>query len=57
MHEANRVGHKVAAHARGWEGIDAALRAGVGSIEHGDGLTADLMDGMIEQHIYWCPTI
>jgi imidazolonepropionase-like amidohydrolase len=32
-------GKKVAAHAVGWDGIDAALRAGVNSIEHGQGLT------------------
>ena len=37
--------------------IDAALRAGVQSIEHGDGLTPDLMDRMVRQRVYWCPTI
>ena len=47
----------MSAHATGWEGIDAALRAGVHSIEHGDGLTPDLMDRMIKQRVYWCPTI
>jgi imidazolonepropionase-like amidohydrolase len=55
--EAHRLGKKVAAHAIGWDGIDAALRAGVNTIEHGDGLTADLMDRMIAQGVYWCPTI
>ncbi|MFQ5704448.1 MAG: amidohydrolase family protein [Gemmatimonadales bacterium] len=55
--EAHRLGRKVAAHAIGWDGIDAALRAGVNSIEHGVGLTADLMDRMVEQNVYWCPTI
>jgi imidazolonepropionase-like amidohydrolase len=55
--EARRLGRSVAAHARGWEGIDAALRAGVQSIEHGDGLTPDLVDRMIQQRVYWCPTI
>jgi imidazolonepropionase-like amidohydrolase len=55
--EARRLGRGVAAHARGWEGIDAALRAGVQSIEHGDGLTPDLIDRMVKQHVYWCPTI
>ena len=42
--EAHRLGVKVAAHANGWDGIDAALRAGVDSIEHGQGLTDDLVD-------------
>jgi imidazolonepropionase-like amidohydrolase len=55
--EAHRLGKKVAAHAIGWDGIDAALRAGVNSVEHGDGLTDDLIDRMLAQKIYWCPTI
>src|SRR5688500_1028826 len=55
--ETKRLGRRVSAHATGWEGIDAALRAGVHSIEHGDGLTPDLIDRMIKQRVYWCPTI
>ena len=55
--EAHRLGRKVAAHAMGWDGIDAALRAGVNTIEHGYGLTDDLLDRMIAQKVYWCPTI
>jgi imidazolonepropionase-like amidohydrolase len=55
--EAHRLGKKAAAHAIGYDGIDAALRAGFNSIEHGDGLTPDLMDRMIKQGAYWCPTI
>ena len=55
--EAHRLGRKVAAHAIGWDGIDAALRAGVNTIEHGDGLTDDLLDRMLAQKVYWCPTI
>ena len=55
--EAHRLGRKVAAHAVGWDGIDAALRAGVNTIEHGDGLTPDLIDRMVRQRVYWCPTI
>lgn len=55
--EAHRLGKKVAAHAMGWDGIDAALRAGVNSIEHGDGLTDDLLDRMVAQKVYWVPTI
>ncbi|MDQ6666094.1 MAG: amidohydrolase family protein, partial [Acidobacteriota bacterium] len=55
--ETHRLGHKVAAHAMGMDGIDAALHAGVDSIEHGDGLNEALMDRMIERGVYWCPTI
>jgi imidazolonepropionase-like amidohydrolase len=55
--EARRLGRKVAAHAIGWDGIDAALRAGVNTIEHGHGLTDDLIDRMVTQKVYWCPTI
>jgi imidazolonepropionase-like amidohydrolase len=55
--EAHRLGRKVAVHAVGWDGIDAALRAGVNTIEHGDGLTPDLIDRMVRQRVYWCPTI
>ena len=55
--EAHRLGRRVAAHAMGWEGIDASLRMGVDSIEHGYGLDAGLMDRMVRQGTYWCPTI
>jgi imidazolonepropionase-like amidohydrolase len=55
--ETRRLGRHVSAHATGVEGIDAALRAGVHSIEHGDGLTPELMDRMMRQRVYWCPTI
>ena len=55
--EAHRLGKKVAAHAVGWDGIDGALRAGVNSIEHGQGLTDDLIARMVKQGVFWCPTI
>ncbi len=55
--EAHRIGKKVAAHAIGNDGIAAALRAGVDSIEHGDGLSAPQMEEMARRGIYWIPTI
>ena len=55
--EAHRLGRRVAAHAIGSDGIAAALRAGVDSIEHGDGLTDTLMEQMIQQNVYWVPTV
>ena len=55
--EAHRLGRKVAAHAIGSDGIAAALRAGVNSIEHGDGLTDSLIDAMVKSGTYWVPTV
>ena len=57
VEEAHRIGRKVAAHAVGSDGIAAALRAGVDSIEHGDGLTEPQMEEMARRGIYWVPTI
>src|SRR5437879_9852086 len=55
--ETHRLGKKVAAHAIGSEGIAAALRAGVDTIEHGDGLTDVLMDEMARKGVDWVPTL
>jgi len=55
--ESHRLGRRVAAHAIGADGIAAALRAGVNSIEHGDGLTDSLMDAMVKSGTYWVPTV
>jgi imidazolonepropionase-like amidohydrolase len=55
--ETHRLGHKVAAHAIGSDGIAAALKAGVDSIEHGDGLIEVEIDEMVRRGIYWVPTI
>jgi len=55
--EAHRLGKKVAAHAIGSDGIAAALRAGVDTIEHGDGLTESLMDEMARKGTVWVPTV
>ena len=55
--EAHRLGRPVAAHAIGRDGIEAALRAGVNSIEHGMGITDSLARVMAQRGVYWCPTI
>jgi imidazolonepropionase-like amidohydrolase len=55
--EAHRLGKKVAAHAIGSDGIAAALRAGVDTIEHGDGLTDAEIDEILRKGVYWVPTI
>jgi imidazolonepropionase-like amidohydrolase len=57
VEETHRIGRKVAAHAIGSDGIAAALRAGVDSIEHGDGLTDALLDEMARKGVFWVPTI
>jgi imidazolonepropionase-like amidohydrolase len=55
--EAHRLGRRVAAHAMGWDGIDAALRHGADSIEHGYGIDEELAERIAKQGVYWCPTI
>ena len=57
VEETHRLGKKVAAHAIGSDGIAAAMRAGVDTIEHGDGLTDALMEEMARKGIYWVPTL
>jgi imidazolonepropionase-like amidohydrolase len=51
------LGKKVAAHAIGRDGIEAALKAGADTIEHGDGFDDELIDLAIKRGVYWCPTI
>ncbi|HEU5116167.1 MAG TPA: amidohydrolase family protein, partial [Isosphaeraceae bacterium] len=53
----HRLDRPVAAHAMGLEGIRAAIIAGVDSIEHGYGLDEQSIDWMVQNGIYWCPTI
>jgi imidazolonepropionase-like amidohydrolase len=57
VEEAHRLGKKVAAHAIGSDGIAAALRAGVDTVEHGDGLTDAEIDEIARKGVYWVPTI
>src|SRR5205823_200973 len=54
--EAHRLGRKVAAHAIGSDGIAAAHRADVNTIQHGDCLTECLLDDLDAKHEYWLPT-
>jgi imidazolonepropionase-like amidohydrolase len=55
--EAHRLNRKVAAHCIGSDGIAAALRADVDTVEHGDGLTEPLMDEMVKKGTVWVPTV
>ncbi|HZI28433.1 MAG TPA: amidohydrolase family protein [Gemmatimonadaceae bacterium] len=54
--EAARHGVKVAAHAHGVEGIKAAVRAGVASIEHGSVLDDEAIALMKQHGTYYVPT-
>ena len=54
--ETHRLGRRVAAHAMASDGIASSLKAGVDSIEHGVGLTDELMDQMVAKGVYWVPT-
>lgn len=54
---AHAMGRKVAAHAHGRIGLEAALRAGVDSIEHGSYLDAGTADLFVETGAYLVPTL
>jgi len=56
IEEAKRQGVKVAAHAHGAEGILAAVRAGVSSVEHGTGVSDETLALMVQKGIYLVPT-
>lgn len=56
VEEARRHGLKVTAHAHGTDGIIAAVRAGVASIEHGSMLNDQAIRLMIEKGTYLVPT-
>jgi imidazolonepropionase-like amidohydrolase len=56
VEEATRHGLKVAAHAHGTEGIKAAIRAGVASIEHGSMLDDEAIALMKQHGTYLVPT-
>jgi imidazolonepropionase-like amidohydrolase len=55
--EANAKNIPVMAHAHGAEGADAAVRAGVRSIEHGTWLTDETLQLMAKQGTFFDPTL
>ncbi len=57
VEEAARHGVKVAAHAHGAQGIIAAIRAGVASIEHGSMLDDEAIALMKKRGVYLVPTV
>jgi len=54
---AHKMGRKVAAHAHGTDGINAALRAGVDSIEHGTFLDDDSIKLFKSHDAFLVPTL
>ena len=57
VEEAGRWGRSVAAHAHGTEGIKAAIRAGVRTIDHGSMMDAEAVDLLRTHRAYFVPTL
>jgi imidazolonepropionase-like amidohydrolase len=57
MQTAHALGVRVAAHAHGADGINAALRAGVDSIDHGTFLNSESISLFKEKGAYLVPTL
>ncbi len=55
--EAKRWGREVAAHAHGSEGIKAAIRAGVRTVDHGSMLDAEAIALLKAGRTYYVPTL
>jgi imidazolonepropionase-like amidohydrolase len=57
VEEAQRWGRRVAAHAHGSEGILAALRAGVWTIDHGSMLDDEAVAALRQRRAFYVPTL
>ena len=55
--EAHALGKPVAAHAHSRDGIHQALIAGVDTLEHGTHLDDELIEMMLRQRTWLCPTL
>lgn len=55
--EARKAGIPVAVHAYGYDGVAAAVRAGVNSVEHGVYLTDATLELMKEKNVFFVPTL
>lgn len=54
--EAHARNRKTFAHCSGLAGLETAVAAGVGSIEHGYFMTRDILGRMADKRIAWAPT-
>jgi imidazolonepropionase-like amidohydrolase len=52
---AHAAGARAAVHTFSEEGVEIMVRAGVDSVEHGTGLSLDLIDEMARRAPPWCP--
>jgi imidazolonepropionase-like amidohydrolase/cyclophilin family peptidyl-prolyl cis-trans isomerase len=57
VEEARRWGRHVAAHAHGTDGIKAAIRAGVRTIDHGSMMDDQAVELLRAHHAYFVPTL
>lgn len=57
VEEAEKAGKLTATHAQGTTGIKDAIRAGIGSIEHGFYLDDEAIDMMLARGTYFVPTL
>jgi imidazolonepropionase-like amidohydrolase len=57
IEEAKKAAKLTAAHAHGATGVKNAIQAGTDSIEHGCFLDAEAIDMMLEQEIFFVPTL
>mgnify|MGYP001481420805 CR=1 FL=1 len=57
VERAHHHGRPVFVHCSGVEGIEAAIAAGVDSIEHGYFMTGEALQAMAERGIAWVPTL
>jgi imidazolonepropionase-like amidohydrolase len=57
VEEAARWGKHVAAHAHGTDGIKAAIRAGVHTIDHGSMMDDEAVELLRTHHAYFVPTL
>lgn len=57
VEEAHKVGKLIATHAQGTEGIKAALRAGVDTVEHGIFLEDEAIEMMVARGVVFVPTL
>jgi len=55
--EASRWGRHVAAHAHGTDGIKAAIRAGIHTIDHGSMMDDEAVELLRTRHAYFVPTL
>ena len=55
--EAHALGKRVAAHAHTRDGVRQALDGGVDSIEHGSALDGELIQRLLDQGTWLCPTL